>query len=115
MIIHRLVISILLSFGSAHAQVAIIGQPMPSWEPGYLDLHHINTGVGDAAFYVFPDGTTLLFDAGENMQQQLMFPNMRPSQIEQIFVTHMYGNHVFGLPEFMLSLEKNTKESAVKK
>ncbi len=30
-----------------------------------LDLHHINTGSGNAAFYIFPDGTTFLVDAGE--------------------------------------------------
>lgn len=45
--------------------IAVIGQPLPAWQPGYLDLHHINTGRGNAAFYVLPDGTTILFDAGE--------------------------------------------------
>lgn len=34
------------------------------WQEGYLDIHHINTGSGDACFMIFPDGTTLLFDAG---------------------------------------------------
>ena len=37
---------------------------LDSWSPGYLDIHHINTGRGDAAFFIFPDGTTMLFDAG---------------------------------------------------
>ncbi len=40
-------------------------QQLPEWKPGYLDIHHINTGRGDAAFLVFPDGTTLLVDAGD--------------------------------------------------
>ena len=35
------------------------------WQPGYLDIHHISTGRGDAAYLVLPDGTTLLFDAGD--------------------------------------------------
>jgi len=48
------------------AQIAEIGKPLPKWEKGYLDLHHINTGRGNAAFFVFPDGTTMLTDAGEN-------------------------------------------------
>jgi hypothetical protein len=30
-----------------------------------MDLHHISTGRGNAAFCVFPDGTTMLIDAGE--------------------------------------------------
>lgn len=42
-----------------------VGKLLPPWKEGYLDLHHINTGHGDAAFYVFPDGTTMLLDAGE--------------------------------------------------
>jgi hypothetical protein len=45
--------------------IATVGQPLPAWQEGYLDLHHINTGRGNAAFFVLPDGTTLLFDAGE--------------------------------------------------
>ncbi|SFC05834.1 Metallo-beta-lactamase superfamily protein [Flagellimonas taeanensis] len=40
-------------------------QQLPAWEPGFLDIHHINTGRGDAAFMVFPDGTTMLVDAGD--------------------------------------------------
>lgn len=42
-----------------------VGEPFREWTPGTLDIHHISTGRGDAAFYIFPDGTTLLFDAGE--------------------------------------------------
>ncbi|MBN1875422.1 MAG: hypothetical protein JXA33_14425 [Anaerolineae bacterium] len=45
--------------------MAYIGNTLPAWSPGTLDLHHISTGRGDAAFYIFPDGTTLLVDAGE--------------------------------------------------
>jgi len=36
---------------------------LPPWEEGYLDIHHISV-AGDAAYFVFPDGTTMLFDAG---------------------------------------------------
>lgn len=38
---------------------------LPKWQPGFLDIHHINTGRGDTAFMVFPDGTTMLVDAGD--------------------------------------------------
>jgi len=41
-----------------------IGEPVAAWTPGTLDIHHIQTGRGNAAFVVFPDGTTLLLDAG---------------------------------------------------
>ena len=45
--------------GHLFAQQTII------WKPGYLDIHHINTGRGNAAFCIFPDGTTMVIDAGE--------------------------------------------------
>ena len=38
---------------------------LPPWAAGNLDIHHISTGRGDAAFAILPDGTTLLVDAGE--------------------------------------------------
>jgi len=50
---------------TGQSQIPRKGDTTISWKEGYLDLHHINTGRGDAAYYVFPDGTTLLFDSGE--------------------------------------------------
>lgn len=47
------------------AQQAEIGKPLPPWKAGLLDIHHINTGRGNAAYCILPDGTTLLIDAGE--------------------------------------------------
>ncbi len=38
---------------------------LPPWTPGYLYIHHISTGRGNAAYIVMPDGTTMLIDAGE--------------------------------------------------
>ena len=34
------------------------------WEKGYFNIHHIETGGGNSTFLVFPDGTTMLIDAG---------------------------------------------------
>jgi hypothetical protein len=55
---------LLAHFGS-WAQVATVGKPLPEWKEGYMDLHHINTGRGNASFFIFPDGTTMVLDAGE--------------------------------------------------
>ena len=38
---------------------------LPLWSRGMFDIHHISTGRGNATYMVFPDGTTMLFDAGE--------------------------------------------------
>lgn len=37
---------------------------LPPWTPGTLDIHHIDTGVGNATFVLGPDGTTILIDCG---------------------------------------------------
>jgi len=50
---------------SSRSAAQEVGKPLPAWKEGYFDIHHINTGHGDAAFYIFPDGTTMLLDAGE--------------------------------------------------
>jgi beta-lactamase superfamily II metal-dependent hydrolase len=43
---------------------ATVGQPLPRWTAGTLDIHQISTGRGNSALVVFPDGTSLLVDAG---------------------------------------------------
>ncbi len=37
----------------------------PHWQDGEMEIHHINTGKGEAVFCILPDGTTLLIDAGD--------------------------------------------------
>lgn len=54
---------LLLLAGPASAQQ--VDAPLPPWQPGYLDIHVINTGRGDATLLVMPDGTSLQFDAGD--------------------------------------------------
>lgn len=38
---------------------------LPAWEKGMLDIHCISTGCGNCSFFILPDGTTLLVDAGD--------------------------------------------------
>ena len=61
-----LTLLVALSPGPAARQpAAIAGAALPRWTPGTLDIHQITTGRGNAAFTMFPDGTTMLVDAGD--------------------------------------------------
>lgn len=45
----------------------VVGQPLAPWQPGWLDIHHIASGRGNATFIQFPDATSLLIDAGASL------------------------------------------------
>ena len=41
------------------------GKSMAPWKEGYLDIHQISTGRGNATFMILPDGTTMMVDMGD--------------------------------------------------
>lgn len=51
---------------AAGARHPFVGKPWPGWKPGEFQIHFIYTGVAESAFYIFPDGTTLLLDCGDH-------------------------------------------------
>jgi beta-lactamase superfamily II metal-dependent hydrolase len=105
----------------AHTPDAITpGTLLEPWQPGMLDIHHINTGRGNASLILCPDGTSILIDAGAaNTPVQFMNParpndSRRPGEwiaryaqrqlsaahreeLDYVVVTHLHVDHMGGV------------------
>lgn len=74
-----LICSIFLLLFSGNILQAQVENTFPAWSEGYLDIHHISTGKGESSFFIFPDGTTMLVDAGSSARVSPPRPNPRPN------------------------------------
>ncbi len=109
-------IAILFITINGKAQLAV-GDEFPQWEEGFLDIHHINTGKGECAFCILPDGTTMLVDAGATQQSKPRVTDPKPNgsrtpgewiaryishfmknrdeeKLDYVFLTHFHDDHI---------------------
>ena len=78
-----------------------------------MQLHFLGTGAGmpskerntSACLLELYDerGSAWLFDCGEATQHQILKTTIKPRKVEKIFITHLHGDHIFGLPGFISS------------
>lgn len=78
-----------------------------------MELEFLGTGAGvpakhrnvsGIAFKLLDERNAVwLFDCGEGTQMQILRTNIRPRKIEKIFITHLHGDHIFGLPGLISS------------
>lgn len=72
----------------------------------------LGTGSGTGTYYrsnpssvLKSAGICYLVDAGEGIQRQFLTSRMNVRDIQKIFITHMHGDHIFGLPGLLLYLQ----------
>lgn len=88
-----------------------------------MDLLFLGTGAGvpaklrnvsSIALKLLEErGTIWLFDCGEATQHQVLYTTIKPRRIEKIFITHLHGDHIYGLPGLLSSRSFQGGESEV--
>ena len=73
----------------------------------------LSRNVSSLALKLTQSSEVFLFDCGEGTQHQLMKSNIKSSQIKKIFITHMHGDHIYGLPGLLATLGLSGKSKGI--
>ncbi|MBR7183079.1 MAG: hypothetical protein IKD41_03690 [Alistipes sp.] len=70
------------------------GRTLPAWSEGYLDIHTISTGRGECIFFILPDGTSIVVDAGEFSREGEKHKNVLQRPNAQTRPTKAFGDYI---------------------
>lgn len=78
-----------------------------------MELQFLGTGAGQPAKARNVSSLVLkllneidqvwMFDCGEGTQRQILDTTIKPRKVRKVFITHLHGDHVLGLPGFLAS------------
>ncbi len=78
-----------------------------------MELYFLGTGAGlpskqrnvsAVALTMYNErGTMWMFDCGEATQHQMIHSPLRLAKLEKLFITHLHGDHIFGIPGLLAS------------
>lgn len=82
-----------------------------------VSVHFLGTGGSwpsaqrnVAATAVKRGGDILLFDCGEGTQRQFQKGGLSYQAVNHIFISHLHGDHVYGLPGLLKTMELNDRQ-----
>ncbi|HPD61190.1 MAG TPA: ribonuclease Z [Thermodesulfobacteriota bacterium] len=60
------------------------------------------------------DGDIFLFDCGEGTQVQIIRASLSPGKLFAIFLSHLHGDHVTGLPGLLMTIMHQSREKPLR-
>ena len=74
-----------------------------------MEFHFLGTGAGVPSkqrntsaimlkFFNDYNGALWMFDCGEATQHRILYTKLKLSKLTRIFITHLHGDHIYGLP-----------------
>lgn len=96
------------AFSAASQNVSSGNRALHKAEAGTLAVHFLDVGQGDSEFIEFPNGETMLIDAGEAEMGSTVVSDIQAigySEITYLVATHPHSDHIGGLSDVLYAFD----------